>query len=251
MTLIIVHRLLQSLILPPLNSILIILFGLCLIREFKRFGKIIIFLGILTFYIQSIPFFAYYLNKSLELPAIKEEQLKTVQAIVVLGGGVNGHGYEYPFKVVPNTETLTRLNYAAYLAHQYPDLPIITSGGYTGGRYTEGKVMRYTLQNSFFVTNPIYVEDSSRNTDENAKYVAKILQEKGLTKVAVVSQAYHLRRACMVFRKYGVEALPASTDYMYSIDAATPQLAFIPTASAMRFTSRALHEIVGYWVYTP
>ncbi|MCC2625898.1 MAG: hypothetical protein K0R14_1771 [Burkholderiales bacterium] len=249
MTLVIVHRLLQSLILPPLNSILILLIGIYLIRKYNRIGKIAITIGILTFYIQSTPFFAYYLTKSLELPTLDETQMKTVQAIVVLGGGVNGHGYEYPFKVIPNTETLTRLNYAAYLAHQYPNLPIITSGGYTGGRYTEGKVMRYALQNNFFVTNPIYVEDSSRNTDENAKYVTQILQAKKLTKIAIVSQAYHLRRACMVFRKYGVEAVPASTDYMYSVDAATPSLAFIPSAAAMKYTARALHEIIGYWVY--
>ncbi|HLX52600.1 MAG TPA: YdcF family protein [Aquella sp.] len=250
MTLIIVHRLLQSLVLPPLNSVLIIVLGFCLLKKYRRISKLIIGFGILTFYIQATPYFAYRLNKSIELPPLKDEQIKTVQAIVVLGGGLNAHSYEYPVKAIPNTETLTRLNYAAYLARQYPNLPIITSGGYTGTHYTEGKVMRYTLITSYHVTNPISVEDSSRNTDENAKYVAKILQEKGIKKVAVVSQAYHLRRACMVFRKYGIEPVPASTDYIYYLDAVTPILAFIPTASAMRFTSRALHEIIGYWFYT-
>jgi uncharacterized SAM-binding protein YcdF (DUF218 family) len=250
MTLIIVHRLLQSFLLPPLNSILIIVFGLCLAKKYRWTRKIIISLGVLTFYIQSTPFFAYHLNKSIELPPLKDEQIKTAEAIVVLGGGLNGHSYEYPVKAMPNTETLTRLNYTAYLAREYPNLPIITSGGYTGMHYTEGKVMRYTLITRYHVTNPISVEDSSRNTDENAKYVAKILQEKGIKKVVVVSQAYHLKRACMVFRKYGIEPIPASTDYIYYLDAVTPALAFIPTASAMRFTSRALHEIIGYWFYT-
>lgn len=250
MTLIIVHRLLQSLILPPLNSVFIIVLGFCLVKKYRQTGKIIISLGVLTFYIQSIPFSAYYLTKSIELPPLKDEQMKMVQAIVVLGGGLNGHSYEYPVKAIPNTETLARLNYTAYLARQYPDLPIITSGGYTGTHYTEGKVMRYTLITSYFVTNPISVEDSSRNTDENAKFVAKMLQAEGITKVAIVSQAYHLRRACMVFRKYGIEPIPASTDYIYYPDAVTPILAFIPTAPAMRYTSRALHEIIGYWFYT-
>lgn len=249
MTLVIVHRLLQSLILPPLNSILIILFGFFLIKKHARIRKLIIVIGIFTLYIQSTPFFAYNLNRSLELPPLNEEDLKTAQAIVVLGGGVNAHSYEYSVGAVASSDTLVRVNYAAYLARKYPNLPIITSGGYTGVRYTEGKVMRYTLLNNYYVTNPILVEDSSRNTDENAKYVAKMLQELKITKVVIVSQAYHLRRASMVFRKYGLDPIPASTDYIYSTDAATPSLAFIPSASAMKYTARAIHEIVGYLVY--
>jgi uncharacterized SAM-binding protein YcdF (DUF218 family) len=246
MTLIIVHRLLQSLILPPLNSVIIILFGCCFN---KRTRKVIISIGILTFYIQSTPFFAYNLNKSLELPPLENLQMESVQAIVVLGGGVNGHSYEYKVGATASSETLVRLRYTAYLANKYPDLLIVTSGGYTGGRYTEGKVMRYILINSFHVSNPILVEDSSKNTDENAKYVAKMLKMLGITKVALVSQAFHLKRASMLFRKYGLKPVAASTGYIYSNDAATPILAFIPSASAMSFTARAMHEFIGYLFY--
>lgn len=249
MSLIIVHRLLQSFMLPPLNSMLILIFGFCLARQSKLISRTLIIIGMLTLYLQATPYFAYHLNKTLEFPPVKNDDMKKAEAIVVLGGGLNVNSFEYSVGAVVNPETLVRLNYTAYLARKYPNLPIITSGGYLGVRYTEGKVMRDTLLNNFNVTNQIWIEDSSRNTDENAKYVAQILLAKHITTVVVVSQAFHLRRACLVFRKYGLNPIPASTDYTYSTDALTPQLAFIPSASAMRYTARALHEIIGYWFY--
>lgn len=251
MSLIIVHRLLQSFILPPLNSMLILFAGIWWSEKSKATGRILLILGILTLYIQSTPFFAHQINKVLEVPPVKNEQMKNAQAIVVLGGGVNSNSFEYPSGAVANTSTLIRLNYTAYLARKYPDLPIITSGGYNGMRYTEGKVMRDALLNNYGVTNDIWIEDSSRNTDENAKYVAKMLLAKHITTVTIVTQAYHERRACMLFNKYGIHTIAASTDYTDSADSVKLSfLAFIPTAGAMRYTSRALHEIIGYWYYS-
>lgn len=250
MLLIVMHRLLQSFMLPPLNSLLILFAGLWWLQKRRQTGKILIGLGIITIYIQSTPFFASHINQLLEFPPLKNGQIKNAQAIVVLGGGINTNSFEYPSNTVPSPETLIRLNYAAYLAHKYPKLPIVTSGGYNGMYHTEGRVMRDILLNSYMVTNTIWMEEASRNTEENAKYTAKILLEKNITTAAIVTQAYHERRACMLFKKYGITPIiAASTDYIYPADSIILPLAFIPSASAMRYTARAIHEIIGYWVY--
>ena len=166
--LIIVQRLLLGLVYPPLNSIFIIVLGCFLVKKYKRIGKLIIIIGTSTLYVQSTPFFAYHLRKSIELPPVNDIQMKKAQAIVVLGAGIVLHSHVYGVDAVPGNETLTRLKYAAYLAHKYPNLLIVTSGGHEGIYYTEGEVMRDTLKNRYHVNNPILVETTSNNTDENA-----------------------------------------------------------------------------------
>lgn len=251
MLLIFMHHLLQSFVLPPLNAFIIGLIGYITSQRYKNLGKCIIIFSLIFLYLQSTPIVAYYLNKSLELPPITQEQLQKSQAIIVLGGGVSGNGFEYPIaKATANTSTLIRLNYAAYLARMYPNKPLIVSGGYAGIRNTEAKVMKRILLNSYSINNnKIFIEDHSRNTDENAKYVAQMLKSMHIKTVAVVTQAYHVRRAVMLFKKYNINAYPASTDYYYSENAKTPILAITPSASAINYTARALHEIFGYIAY--
>lgn len=250
MQLIIVHRLLQSILLPPLNAVLVILFGYLFTLAYKKTGKAIIFIGFFFLYVQATPFFSYHISKLIELPPVTAKALKNSQAIVVLGGGINSSSYEYPTGAVAKTGTLIRLDYTAYLSKQYPDKLIVCSGGYTGSKYTEASVMRDTLIATFDVKNPIMIEDRSRDTDENAKFVARMLASRHIYHVIVVSQAYHVRRALMLFKKYGVDATGASTDYANSDDAHTKALMFIPNATAMAITSRTLHELFGYFFYS-
>lgn len=63
----------------------------------------------------------------------------------------------------------------------------------------------------------IYMEDKSRNTRQNLAYAMDIARERGLdTKVAVVSQNFHMYRALRLARSAGFEAyaLPADTDWI-------------------------------------
>ena len=250
MLLIIVHRFLEAFILPPLNSVIIMIIGYLIMRYRKRIGMSIIIIGIATLYIQSTPYFASYVNRSLEVSPFTSEQLKQAQAIVILGGGVKNSGLEYSHNVVPNTSTLVRINYAAHLARNYPDKLIITSGGYTSVKYSEANIMRNVLINNYHITNQIITENKSRNTDENAKYVAEILKPTNITRVAIVTQAYHMKRAVMLFKKYGLDPIPASTDYFHFEDAQMPVITFLPSAKALHYSARALHEIFGYMIYS-
>ena len=248
MLLIIVHRLLQSFFFPPFNCILIAILGLLLLRFFRKTGTIIISLAVFLLYIQSIPATAYILSKKYELPPLQMADLKTADAIVILGGGVNPNGFEYESGINVNLGTLVRLQYAASLAKLQPHKLIITSGGYTG-KVREANVMRDILRTSFGVKNPILVEPNSRNTDENAKFVANLLQPLHVNNVILITQAYHMRRSIMLFKKYGLNPTAGSTDYYVSEDALTPWLSFIPSAGSMLQVSVVFHEIVGYYVY--
>lgn len=249
MLLIIVHRLLQSFIFPPLNSIIILMIGVGIVRFFHKTGAAILTVGLLFLYVQSIPLTAYLLTKSRELPPITENQIKSSTTIVVLGGGLNYIGNEYESaEVSVNKYTLIRLKYTAYLAKQLPNYLIVTSGGYSG-RYREADIMRQTLINSFGVTNNIIEESKSRNTNENAKFVANLLLSQNIHNIILVTQAYHMPRALVLFKKYGLNPIPASTDYYTSINATTTILSIIPTATAMAQTTLILHELLGTLFY--
>lgn len=250
MSLIFIHHLLQSFILPPFNSIILIIIGIWLLNKSKEVGKAIIVVSCITLYMQSTPFFVYTLAGVIEQPSISQQQLDTTQALVILGGGIRNNAYEYPSKLSPNSFTLVRLQYAAFLAKQNTQKLIIVSGGIAApGKHSEAEIMKDTLQKTFKVTNPILVEEKSRNTDENAKYVAQILKQLNITKIAVVSQAFHLSRATALFRKYGIIAIPASTDYMGHYDRLLSTANFIPDAGTMANCAALLHELFGYIVY--
>lgn len=248
MLLIIVHRLLQSFLFPPLNAMLIMLVGIIMLLFKKKSSLLIISIGWIFLYVQSIPLTAYIISKNYELSPIQTEDFKLSQAIVILGGGINNSSLEYPSGINVNDGTAVRLNYAAYLAKQDPKKLIITSGGYTGS-IREANVMRDKLITAYDVKNPIILENQSRNTDENAKFVADILLPMHIKNVVLVTQAFHMRRSMMLFKKYGLNPIAASTDYYSSYDALTPALTLIPNASAMRQISLVYHEILGYSVY--
>jgi uncharacterized SAM-binding protein YcdF (DUF218 family) len=245
-----IHHLLQSFVLPPLNSVIIIIMGVGILKKKLDLGKIFILIGCITLYIQSTPFFVYTIAAILEQPTITKLELNKTQAFVVLGGGIRTNAYEYPEKFTPNSFTLMRLQYTAFLAKQYPNIPIIVSGGIaSANNHSEAQIMKNTLQNNFNIINPILIEEKSRNTKENAKYVSQMLKELNYNNIAVITQAYHSSRATALFKQYGVNVIAAPTDYMGHYARIITVGNFIPDAGTMADCSALLHEILGYLIY--
>jgi uncharacterized SAM-binding protein YcdF (DUF218 family) len=50
------------------------------------------------------------------------------------------------------------------------------------------------------------LEEAARNTEENARGVAALLQGEGVRRVWVVTQPFHLRRSLLWFSRAGFEA---------------------------------------------
>lgn len=245
MTVIFIHRLLQSFLLPPLNSLIIILLSMIFFKnKIKRnFG---VGVGIALLYLQSTPYVAYHLNTMIAPPPMKISALSDARAIVVLGGGVNNNATEYEMNAVSNVETFSRVRYTAYLAHKAPQLPIFASGGTIDTKDSEASLMSKALKNEFKVSNKIFLEPDSKTTSENAKYTSKILLEYHIHKIALVTSASHMRRAQALFEQNGIEVIAAPTSYYYLGYYNLKILWFIPTSIAMSTTSAILHELIGY-----
>jgi uncharacterized SAM-binding protein YcdF (DUF218 family) len=87
-------------------------------------------------------------------------------------------------------------------------------------------------------------ESSSRSTYENAVECRRLLERQGIRKILLVTEATHMRRAVLCFRKEGIEVVPAAchhraTDFEWSI------LNFLPSPSAADGIADSIHEWLG------
>lgn len=171
--------------------------------------------------------------------------------IVVLSGSLRpadaaGSRYE------PGTDTVYRCLRAAEV---YRDSPctVMVSGGKVHENDpgpTLASVMRDFLLTQGVRPDDVVLEDSSRSTFENAVECARLLGERGVHRVVLVTDAAHMRRAAGCFRKQGFEVVDCSCRYRATRRTIGPS-DFLPEASAAMGVEEAAHEWLGlawYWL---
>lgn len=233
-------KVLAALILPPTGPLLLAAIGLWLSRRRPRLGHFVVALGLATLLALSLPWVATPLLCSVQnAPPPNPEELAGAQAIVILGGGNYLDAPEYGTDTV-NALTLERLRYGARLAHQ-TGLPVAVTGGAPSGGLPEGEAMRETLATDFRITAR-WVESSSKETGENAAFLAPLLKQAGITRIVLVTHAWHMRRAQVAFEKQGLTVVPGPT--RFATETAT-SLRWLPSAVALHNSQIALHEWLG------
>ncbi|MFP3873169.1 MAG: YdcF family protein [Thiohalophilus sp.] len=243
-------RLIEALLMPPGLMILMMLLGTLIIGRLFITGKILIIGGFILLVAASLPAVSGNLLALLEQTApITPAQLnpRQAQAIVILGGGRYADAPEYNGRDTVSKHTLERLRYGARL-HRQSNLPILVTGGNPYGHATaEGELMRRVLENEFRV--PVkWVETASSNTWENARYSQQQLKREGITRIALVTHAWHMPRSVVVFEQHDLDVIPAPT--AYTTRARPLLLQFIPDARALDDTRKALHELLGRLWYS-
>jgi len=84
------------------------------------------------------------------------------------------------------------------------------------------------------------------NTAGNAAEVARLLRERGIGGVLLVTSALHMPRARAAFERAGLDVVPAPTDF--EVIPAPPGIhRLLPDAAALAGSARAMKEIVGRW----
>ncbi len=235
-------NLLAAFLLPPLNLLLIGLAGLLLWHRRPRTARAVTLASLLLLWLCSTPFFAEGLLHWLEgPPRAPDLRTQTADAIVVLGGGTYFNPPEYEGDTV-GEYTLVRLRYAARLQRE-TGKPLLVAGGKPhGNSSSEAQQMKMTLQRDFNV--PVqWTEDASGNTLENARYSYRLLSKLGITRIYLVTHAWHMPRAASAFQQAGFVVFPAPTAYTTRYKATL--LAFLPNADALRDTRIFAHEVIG------
>jgi uncharacterized SAM-binding protein YcdF (DUF218 family) len=187
---------------------------------------------------------------TLERPyPIQQAPLGEAEAIVVLAGGAHRQDPTRP-EATPLEDTYIRAAYAAWLYRNWKPLPVVASGGVIGGRQKAvlAEVMRRVLEEKGVPPGMIWMEGRSRSTYENALYSAELLRGRGIRRIALVTEAYHMRRAEGSFRRQGMEVVPAPCAYRHILFSLRPA-ELVPSPKSMNRNELALHEWVGLFWY--
>ena len=176
-------------------------------------------------------------------PAVTD--MKDAQVIVVLAGGSYDGVPDFD-GTGQNSESSTVRVVAGLRLHRMLHLPVVYSGGsVTGDRATEASIGHRFLKACGVEEKYIIMEDRSRNTAENAKYVKQICQQHNFDKVILVTSAFHMPRSVAFFEREGMDVIPYPTDYKTDRNLKRNAFAFTPSADCLYHTSLAMKEYLG------
>ncbi|WP_018174758.1 MULTISPECIES: YdcF family protein [unclassified Thioalkalivibrio] len=234
----------EHLLLPPGLGIALTVLGVLLWRADWRGGRPLLALGLLALVLPSLQVVAQPLADTLERE-VRDSVLATgrADAIVILGGGRWVGRAEDAGHDALNPRTHERVREGARL-HRATDLPIVVSGGVPRalpGRRSEAELMAATLQQDLGVSAR-WLENTSRNTCENATHTRQRLQGQGVDTVLVVTQAMHLPRALECFERAGFDAYPAPAGFRGATGDPRGLGIFLPTVEAIETSRFALRE---------
>ena len=239
-------NLVAAALLPPLLLVILLTAGLIVRRRLPRLATSLILLATTALYVLSTPWVGGLLLKSLEISTpVRSADLQTADAIVVLAGGSYHDAAEYGGDT-PNSISLERLRYAVRL-HRASGLPLLVTGGKPDdGALAEGRLLQQVLLNEYGIA-PRWVEDAARTTWDNARLSAPLLKQDSVHHIALVSHAWHLRRAAPLFEAQGLAVIPAGI--RFSSIRVDSLLDLLPTPVGLRDSSFALHEWLGILWY--
>ena len=238
-----VRTLIEAMLLPPLNCLVLAVLGVVLRRRFKRLGNSLLVSAGLLLWLQATPYASSWLLCSLQTePALAASPTAgEEQAIVVLSADMSRSAPEFGGPT-DGALGLVRLRYGARL-QRATGLPLLVSGGVPARGYPPlAETMKATLKESFRV--PVrWVEPKSKDTYENARESATILEREKIKRIYLVTHAWHMPRAQRAFESFGLHVTPAPTGFRAPPEKVLPGL--LPRWTSLRDCAFAMHEYLG------
>ncbi len=212
-------------LLEPLSLvfILVILSLWFLYKKRHRRAVLTMVVSMLLLFLFSYKPFSYALMHPLELRYNKLlHPPKDTPYIVFIGGDLERRGWE-----------LLRLH------HLLPKARIITTG-YKGIFYeSEAKRNKRIFATTGIDPAQIMALSEPKDTIEEARMIKRLLGGKPFV---LVTAAYHMPRAMMIFEHEGLHPIPAPADFMRD---AKWFWGTYPGPDYLRYTQRAMHEYIG------
>ena len=247
---------LKALVLPPACLLALYGAGWLLRRRHPRLASACRHGAVLLLYVLSTGVGAWLLAHPLEMlePVLANHSGTRAppQAIVVLTAGRIRHSPEYGGRAMPDYIALERITYGAHVARA-TGLPLLVTGGLLADDDSEALAlgMKRVFEDEFRL--PVrWSEAAARNTAQNATLSAAMLGHDGVTRVILVTDAMHMRRARLAFERAGLTVTPAPTFYVESSPFDPSRL--MPTVENLRRSHYALYEWFGlawYWLAAP
>lgn len=185
-------------------------------------------------------------------PPVELATMPECDAVVVLGGGVEPSKLE-PAKIHMRIGA-DRLFTGLGVANAGKGKRLIVSGGVypsdEGGYVLEADGVRDWVLQQRLTTVPVESLGGCADTHDEAVRVAKLVQQHGWKRVALVTSAFHMRRSVAVFEKAGVPVLAVPCSYQSSkARGRTENWLTVPNATNMLHLECWMHEVIGFWAY--
>ncbi|NEN96026.1 MAG: YdcF family protein [Moorea sp. SIO1F2] len=241
-----------------------------------RWVPIPVALALIVLLVSSNTWVTNSLIRSLEWQYLPTSELPEADVIVILGGATKP---PFPPRPTPEVdEAGDRVLYGAQLYREGKAPWVIPAGGrivwgsssnnssqrlssqsaQSSQRLApESEDMAQILEDLGVPRVAIIQESRSLNTHQNAVNVRKILDQRDLRKVLLVTSAIHMPRSVLVFRRQGIDVIPAPTDFLvsqYELDEpnSSSQAALLhslPNADQLSRITRAIKEYIGIVAY--
>lgn len=166
----------------------------------------------------------------------------SVDAVVVLGSG-HGTAPHLPPTSVLSSSALYRLVEGMRIARAQPWARLVLSGYGGAEPRANAEAYRDLAVALGFDPGRIMVEPRPRDTAEEARLLDPVLRGHPF---ALVTSATHMRRALALFRREGLDPVPAPTDHRVREARAFRWLYLLPDESALLTSRMVWHEVLGY-----
>ncbi len=186
------------------------------------------------------------LENAYEQPYIADLQKANVHTVVVLTGGGYPPVWELASVALPHASTFRFLASLELCQRLAPNCEIIFSG--SAGQSNENVKTASTMEDLAKTLTPdlkIISEANSNSTIEHPKNVGPLV---GDAPFALVTSAYHMPRAMLVFKRAGLNAIPYPVDF-YTHDS-IEWSDLIPDPQNWEAINLALHEYFGILYYS-
>jgi uncharacterized SAM-binding protein YcdF (DUF218 family) len=160
-----------------------------------------------------------------------------IRWIVVLGGGASPDP-EIPTTARLSEATLARVVEGVRLHRLAAGSKLLLSGGADGFEVT---AMRAVAEALGVAPAQIAIDRASQDTETQARNVRTMVQED---RCVLVTSGSHMRRSIGLFKKAGVDALPAPTHYTAQRGPLQPG-DFFPSSHGLSFAERITYEHLG------
>ncbi|MBI3468493.1 MAG: YdcF family protein [Planctomycetes bacterium] len=171
---------------------------------------------------------------------------KGTQCIVVLSGYAFPRDRNRPHPVL-GEDTLYRCLHAAELYHTSGGKPVMVTGGIVEPEKEMpalANMMKDLLVQLGVRPEHIIVEDRSTSTYENAVECRKLLAERQMSRIVLVTEALHMLRASRCFAAQGLVVTPAPCQ-MQDSEVELSLESFLPSAYAASTMQGVAHELLG------
>lgn len=206
--------LLTAMLLPPVPLLLLILVAARLLSSSRRrpLGAVLLLTSVLLLWLSTCAAVGHALERWLlhPPPALSEARISALRqepaahgklVVLILGGGRESLAPEYG-EAHLSARSMQRLHYGLWLARRL-NAPVMFSGG-TGLAQSPGQAeadIAARIAERDYGRRLRWVENTSRDTRENASASLTMLADQGITDIVLVTHGWHMPRAMRAFQE--------------------------------------------------